>query len=190
MPVVSLAFNNVAVTPAVATAFVNDLYQDVLFRGADPGGLAFWTGQLQAQLPGGGGGSAFGGFLASAEFQSIVNPIPTMYQAYLSRPADVAGLAGWVDQERAGQSLAQIAGSIAATPEFQADNGNVFALSNASRSWTSSTRSCTSVNPVQPKALSGVHALDTQQETATRCSAACSRQNMSRNTRKRTPKTQ
>src|SRR5262249_32925759 len=75
-------------------------------------------------------GGAFASLLASPEFTAKVAPVLSMYEAYLGRPADIQGLRSWIQQERRGSSLAQIATRIARSPEFIAGNGNVLAASD------------------------------------------------------------
>ena len=74
-------------------AWVIGMYQDLLGRNPDPGGLAHWTGVLS------GGGSAFSvalGFAASAEREG--QRIAGDYQIFLGRNLDPAGQAFWVNQ--------------------------------------------------------------------------------------------
>ncbi len=74
-------------------AWVIGMYQDLLGRNPDAGGLTFWTGVLAK------GGSAFSvalGFAASAEREG--QRIAGDYQIFLGRPLDAAGQAFWVNQ--------------------------------------------------------------------------------------------
>jgi len=81
------------------TRRINEIYQDVLGRPADPDGAAYWLGEVKAGridvdwLP------TF--FYASDEFYASVGNNPTayvkaVYQAVLGRPTDPEGLAYWV----------------------------------------------------------------------------------------------
>ncbi len=75
------------------TAWVQGMYQDLLGRTADPGGLSYWTSVLA------NGGIAYSvalGFAASAEREG--QRIAGDYQIYLGRPLDAAGQAFWVNQ--------------------------------------------------------------------------------------------
>jgi phospholipase C len=127
-PVVSLTYNNVTITPAVTRAFVTDLYGDVLFRLPDAQGLNSWTNQLNSGALTGGG--AFAGVAGSPEFAANVDPLLTLYEAYLNRPADASGLRSWENVLHGGQTMAQVAIGIAQSPEFIHDNGDVLALSD------------------------------------------------------------
>jgi Calx-beta domain/Bacterial Ig-like domain (group 3)/FG-GAP-like repeat/Domain of unknown function (DUF4214) len=74
-------------------AWVIGMYQDLLGRNPDQGGLTYWTGVLS------GGGSAFTvalGFAASAEREG--QRIAGDYQIFLGRQLDPAGQAFWVNQ--------------------------------------------------------------------------------------------
>ena len=74
-------------------AWVIGMYQDLLGRNPDPGGLTFWTGQLAS------GSSAFSvalGFAASAEREG--QRIAGDYEIFLGRQLDPAGQAFWVNQ--------------------------------------------------------------------------------------------
>jgi hypothetical protein len=126
---VTLAYNDVTAAPAVTKAFLTDLYEDTLFRSPDPSELTsvssdLASGKLTA-------GAIFANLVGSSEFGNLVNPVLTMYQAYLGRPADLGGFSSWVKLERQGTTLTQIAAGIAHSPEFQARNGDVFALSDS-----------------------------------------------------------
>jgi acid phosphatase len=124
----TLAYNDLSTTPVVAKAFLTDLYQDVLFRAPSPRDLAALSSDLTSGklTPGG----AFANLVGSSEFKSFVDPVLTIYQAYLGRPAEMNGLSSWVQLEKQGVTLAQIATGIAQSPEFQALHGDVSALTN------------------------------------------------------------
>jgi hypothetical protein len=69
------------------------MYQDLLGRNPDAGGLSYWTGVLNK------GGSAFSvalGFAASAEREG--QRIGGDYQIFLGRQLDAGGQAYWVNQ--------------------------------------------------------------------------------------------
>jgi hypothetical protein len=124
----TLAYNDVAATPLVAKAFVTDLYKDSLLRSPDPSAFAALSSDLNSgKLTAGG---AFANLVSSTEFKSLVSPVLTMYESYLGRPAELGGVSLWVQLERAGFSLPQIATGIAQSREFQTQNGDVFALSD------------------------------------------------------------
>jgi uncharacterized protein (DUF1501 family) len=110
-------------------AFVELIYRNVLGRGADPGGLAHWTGLLDR---GQSRGRIMVGFSDSAEFvqrSATVAPSPPghapitrLYLAYFGRPADGDGLRYWVGT---GLSTAAISDAFAASDEFRRRYGSL-----------------------------------------------------------------
>jgi hypothetical protein len=94
---------------------VGGIYQDVLQRNVDPGGLDYWSGQLAhgvartvvaAQL------------IHSDEYYGNVIVVPA-YSRYLGRTPDAAGTAFWVDQlARHGLTDEQLEASFIGSPEF------------------------------------------------------------------------
>jgi hypothetical protein len=86
-----------------ATSYVKSLYQNLLNRAADSGGLAFWVNQIN------NGMSNFQvaqDFWRSAEHRGI--EIDSYYQNFLGRTADPAGRAFWVNQMMNGASEVQV----------------------------------------------------------------------------------
>jgi hypothetical protein len=112
------------------TSFVNALYQNVLARGADTGGLTYWRGQLD------GGALTRAQVLASFS-ESAENKAATpasanaeaaarLYYATLDRAPDADGLAFWTSQLSAGTAtLTQEADSLAGSAEFVATYSNL-----------------------------------------------------------------
>lgn len=101
---------------------VQNLYQSVLNRPADPAGADYWFGQLTS-------GAASIGQMASGFFESDerLNPIiRQMYRDYLFREADDAGLAYWRDSvwKHDGGPDNVIAGIVASDEFFQGTGGN------------------------------------------------------------------
>ncbi len=121
------------------TAFVTQLYQNVLHRAPDPTGLSNWTAALnsgsqsQAQV--------VLGFSESAENESntsatvaagIWTPnesaaeVARLYYSALGRAPDAAGLTSWTNAlEFGGQSLTDEANGFMASPEFQSKYGSL-----------------------------------------------------------------
>ena len=98
VPVVSMTFNVVTDTKATTSAFVVDLYADVLFRNAGPRAMRSLEKQLMSGRMTAGG--AFASLVASPEFAAKVAPVLSMYEGYLGRPADAQGLRSWIGRER------------------------------------------------------------------------------------------
>jgi hypothetical protein len=98
--------------------FVSLLYQNVLGRTADAGGLAFWTGQLNnAAMT---RGQVMLSFSESAEFVSGSRNsvyVTMMYVGMLRRSPDQGGFDFWVGYMAGNSGLALINGFLAA-PEY------------------------------------------------------------------------
>jgi Tol biopolymer transport system component len=95
--------------------FISEVYRDLLRRPAEMGGLAFWSGLLDR------------GLSPSQVVQLIENcgtleyraiQVNDLYGRLLHRPADPQGLAVWSAFLQAGGSVAQLAGALAASPEY------------------------------------------------------------------------
>ena len=112
------------------TGFVNALYQNVLHRSADPSGLAYWQGALDA-------GTATQAQVLADLSESPENEADTppsadaeqaarLYWAALGRAPDSAGLTYYTSQLSNGTAtLAQEADTIAASPEFVSRYGSL-----------------------------------------------------------------
>jgi len=114
------------------TSFVTQLYESGLGRSPDPGGLAFWVGQLtsgqmsEAQVAIGISQSNEAiGDSAPAMAVGLWAPnqdaeqVARLYYAALDRPPDLGGLEGWASQlEQGTMTLAQIAGDFLSSSEF------------------------------------------------------------------------
>jgi hypothetical protein len=109
-------------TPALygqTGAFVNQAYKDLLGRPADPGGLAYWCGQLHL------------GILTRTQVALDIEASPEytahevqgIYAHYLHRSADGSGLSNWTGMLAAGVSLEQVEADIAGSPEYFATRG-------------------------------------------------------------------
>jgi hypothetical protein len=114
-----------------STQFVTLLYNNVLHRAPDSGGLANWVGALNG---GATRESVVTGFSESAEFVSVTDPVPhsgqvyRLYGATLARQPDAGGFADWVANLDNGSGLGDVTGGFVGSAEFQATYG---ALSNA-----------------------------------------------------------
>jgi N-acetylneuraminic acid mutarotase len=118
------------------TEFVRDLYNTFFNRAPDPGGLAFWTGQIDSGVP---REVVLAGFMFSDEFrqfsekifgtQSVrpeVNMTMDFYRGWLSRLPDTGGLNFYVNQFRLAQCLGtnvlptirDIAATFLTSPEY------------------------------------------------------------------------
>jgi len=99
--------------------YVQQLYNDLLQRAADPGGLAAWTGLLDA------GTYSYAqvatAFTSSREYDGII--VDGFYVKYLGRHAEPAGLNDWVNLMQGGYNAEQIRSGILGSPEYFADTG-------------------------------------------------------------------
>lgn len=121
------------------TAFVNQLYQNILGRQPDPSGLAFWTGLLTNGQ--GDAATVLAGIAESAEnvsaTQSLISggiwvaneqaaQVARLYDTTLGRAPDATGLAFWTGQLESGaKTLQQEAQSFVGSAEFQGKYGSL-----------------------------------------------------------------
>jgi hypothetical protein len=146
---VMVGFSESAEHVALTSAAVNDgiwvvndnavdaaaTYKAAFGRAPDAGGLAFWTGQLDAGTT---VQAMTGAFAASAEFQTAYGSVDNdgfveaLYQNALDREADAGGLDFWTGQLDSGaQTRADLIATFADTPEvlasLQVNDGVFFA---------------------------------------------------------------
>jgi hypothetical protein len=100
--------------------YVGNLYQDALNRVADPGGLAAFTGPLDAGAE--NRSQVVQGLLTSGEYRTDV--VESLYKHYLNRSADSGGLSGDVNSLSQGATDEAVAATLIASGEFFADNGS------------------------------------------------------------------
>jgi hypothetical protein len=94
--------------------FVDQLYQDLLGREADPAGLAFWQGQLdQGHLT---RAQVAAGIESSTEY--LTNVVQKAFQQFLHRAGDQAGVTAWVNFLQAGHTIEQMEAGIVGSPEY------------------------------------------------------------------------
>ncbi|MGI9350057.1 MAG: DUF4214 domain-containing protein, partial [Rhizobiaceae bacterium] len=119
------------------TQFVNLLYNNVLDREADAGGLAAWlnalaTGLTRAEVVVGFSESkefigntqeANAAFLSSGIPTVLTDDVYRLYQATLDREPDAAGLLGWLTALGGGATKQQVADGFVSSTEFQSVYG-------------------------------------------------------------------
>jgi len=119
--------NNTASTSAVFMEYVGSshqryvqqLYNDLLKRDADPGGLAGWTALLDSgQYTYGQVATAITG---SREYDGDI--VDGFYVTYLGRHSDPGGLTDWVNLMQGGYNAEQIRAGILGSPEYFGDTG-------------------------------------------------------------------
>lgn len=96
--------------------FVTALYQALLGRAPDPGGLASWESQLAAGVS---RTALASGILNSNEYR--IDLVNGYYQALLGRAGDPGGLSFWVNQLARGTSDEAVLAGIAGSAEFYSD---------------------------------------------------------------------
>lgn len=102
--------------------YVIAVYQDVLKRAPDPGGLAYWAAQLDQGMP------------VSSVAQAIVHSdeyyahfvIEPDYLKLLGRAADEAGVTYWTQKLQSGLTDQQLEAAFAASDEFYAQAGEKY----------------------------------------------------------------
>ncbi len=110
-PLVESMEDRVVLSAAAAT--VTQLYQDLLHRLPDAGGLAFWAGQLDA---GAGTPAVATALTHSTEFHR--GEVDGVYQRLLNRPADEGGRTFFASALDHGQTVPQVEAAVAASPEY------------------------------------------------------------------------
>jgi hypothetical protein len=101
-------------------AYVGNLYQDALNRVADPGGLAAFSGPLDAGAE--SRSQVVQGLLTSGEYRTDV--VQSLYKQYLNRSADPSGLSGGVSALSQGATDEAVAANLIASAEFFSDSGS------------------------------------------------------------------
>jgi len=118
--------------PLTNTQFVDLVYQNVLGRAGDPGGRAYWIGQLDAGMS---RGEVMSGFAESSEFvgrtgtvqagSAYEGPATRLYLAFFKRHPDAGGLAYWAGQLENGSSESSVARGFADSSEFDQNYGSL-----------------------------------------------------------------
>jgi uncharacterized protein (TIGR03118 family) len=98
--------------------FVDQVFQDLLNRQAEPGGLAFWAGQLDQGVT---RAQVVAGIEASTEYRTIL--VQKAYTQFLHRTADAAGLAFWVGVLQQGGTIEQVDAGLVGSPEYMRVRG-------------------------------------------------------------------
>jgi hypothetical protein len=94
--------------------FVDQLYQDLLGRQAEPAGLALWKGQVDQGLM--TRAQVAAGIAGSPEY--LTGVVQKAYEQFLHRAGDPGGVAGWVQFLQAGHTIEQMESGIVGSPEY------------------------------------------------------------------------
>ncbi len=118
--------------PLTNTQFVELVYQNVLNRAPDSGGLAYWVGQLDNGVS---RGAVMSGFAESDEFVGQTGTVQAggpnegattrLYLAFFKRLPDAGGLAFWSGQLDGGNTVNNVAAGFAGSAEFDAAYGSL-----------------------------------------------------------------
>jgi uncharacterized protein (TIGR03118 family) len=98
--------------------FVDQVFQDLLNRQAEPAGLAFWIGQLDQGMA---RSQVVSAIEQSMEFQT--NQVQQAYQRFLHRKADQAGLNFWANFLQQGHTVEQMEAGLAGSQEYFQNRG-------------------------------------------------------------------
>ncbi len=101
-----------------AERYVANLYQDLLGRSADPGGLAAWTAALSAGMPRTAVAAAL---INTDEFRA--QRVRESYQMLLHRAADAQGIAAFTAQLRGGGTAQGMRALLAGSDEYYQNRG-------------------------------------------------------------------
>lgn len=119
---------------------ITSLYEQLLGRGVDAGGMDYWQDKM--------GKGATVGDVGNAISQSPEYKIQQLYQSLLGRTADAGGLDFWVKQMNNGVSIDQIAAAIGQSPENTGTLGSSVFTEQAAYAPNYSTMGTTAMVPL------------------------------------------
>lgn len=112
---------DVAVPPfATSTAWVNQVYQDLLGRQPTANEIAFWVPLINS---GYNPDQMLSGMLTNVD--STTQPVVRAYLAFFKRAPDPVGYAGWVSQLQRGAAVTTMLDTFAGSPEFNLTYGQI-----------------------------------------------------------------
>lgn len=136
--------------------FVQLVYQNVLGRAPDAGGLAYWTGELDSGRA--TRGQVMTGFSESAEYAQLkANPVyvSMVYIGLLRRAPDQSGFDYWTARMDQGNSGQELIGQFLASTEYaNRFNGSSQTMLAATATTTSTTSTSTSTASVSTMSVS------------------------------------
>jgi hypothetical protein len=116
----SSALSQVVNTPATLNqVLVDEDYRALLNRAAEPGGLTYWS----TQLNNGATPNSVGMAIANST-ESQTDIVTNDYQSFLNRAPDSGGLAYWLGHLQSGRTPDQVAAGILGSAEYFADHGS------------------------------------------------------------------
>lgn len=114
----SLSIQGQITTAVTSRTYVKAVYQDVLGRQPDEGGLNYWTAQIDSGAP----RQPLIHLIDHSEeyFETIINPA---YAQFLGRQPDSGGLAYWVSRMQQGLTDEQLEAGFIGSPEYYQHSG-------------------------------------------------------------------
>lgn len=108
----------VAAPVSPAQSFVDRAYEDILNRPADPGGEAYWVGQVNKGVPHANVAAAL---TQTPDYRNVI--VERAYLQSLGRDADPGGQAFWVGYLVHGGNVDQLTGALVGSSEFTSQFG-------------------------------------------------------------------
>jgi hypothetical protein len=102
--------------------FVNNLYLDLMGRGADPAGLSFWTGQLNSGVPRGNVALAL-----ADSFEALAQNVRRAFREFLHRDPETAALIQFTHLLQLGRPIIEVEVAVVSSAEFQSLPGGFLA---------------------------------------------------------------
>jgi phospholipase C len=112
-----------------ARNYLLGVYEAALGHDADPQTYHALRDQILSQTV--SDTAAFANVLQSVEYKYVTLPIAELYQVYLGRNPESGAMTYWDNIWKGSNSLAGVGGGIGQSPEFKANNGDLFSLSPA-----------------------------------------------------------
>lgn len=115
------AGNSVAVSQDLGSenrTFLSRVYEDLLERPIDAGGLAYWNTFLDGGVP---RAHVTAAIMESTEFRTLL--VNDHFNEFLNRPADAAGRNSYLDMLRAGATIEQVDAALVGSTEYFQQRG-------------------------------------------------------------------
>jgi hypothetical protein len=107
-------------TETLSQVYVENLFEILLNRAVDPGGLSYWTARVNPT-------SANPGMVLGIESSSEYHrdQIELLFESYLGRSVDANGLSYWTAYLNSGGTRAGLEAGILGSPEYYQDHGSI-----------------------------------------------------------------
>ncbi len=107
-----------SITGSANNRFVDQVYQDLLNRQADPTGLAFFSGELDQGMT---RSQVVAQLENTTEYRTVV--VQKAFQQFLHRAADTAGVNFWVNFLQQGKTIEQLGEGLVTSSEYLQSRG-------------------------------------------------------------------